>query len=440
MKKEMNYIRILIMMMALMFGAVSEAWADLTNSDIEIEVKPSNDAGTVTPSVNATTRVVTLTVTPVSGYYIKASDIVVEKLVNPDKANAPKRRVSEIADKIVGKMYSGSGRAEKDVISSVKYPNSAEYEFTIPADYDGAYVTATFHLEKEGDIIRITASTDLGTTPSMTANYVLVEDVSATVVNALYSAGTFTGTFEGEAQDDGSFPKITGLEHALFQKVNGGTVKNIMFDNVNISGGTNVGTVCNEAIGDSRIYNCGVLATGSTANTDEDGYTYLTACSSTVSGSDYVGSIVGLLDGTSRVINCFSYANVSGGTVGGIVGYNNVATTATNLKTMVMNCMFYGEVSGTSIAPIYNGNIITNDGDANGVNNFNYFRLESSYIENTTLTKVYNCALGAETRYLQRFEFFRHLLNSNRELAAWWATGSPDKNEGSRLLPICGKH
>ena len=429
MKKEMNYIRILIMMMALMFGAVSEAWADLTNSDIEIEVKPSNDAGTVTPSVNATTRVVTLTVTPVSGYYIKASDIVVEKLVNPDKANAPKRRVSEIADKIVGKMYSGSGRAEKDVISSVKYPNSAEYEFTIPADYDGAYVTATFHLEKEGDIIRITASTDLGTTPSMTANYVLVEDVSATVVNALYSAGTFTGTFEGEAQDDGSFPKITGLEHALFQKVNGGTVKNIMFDNVNISGGTNVGTVCNEAIGDSRIYNCGVLATGSTANTDEDGYTYLTACSSTVSGSDYVGSIVGLLDGTSRVINCFSYANVSGGTVGGIVGYNNVATTATNLKTMVMNCMFYGEVSGTSIAPIYNGNIITNDGDANGVNNFNYFRLESSYIENTTLTKVYNCALGAETRYLQRFEFFRHLLNSNRELAAWWATGSPDKKD-----------
>ena len=434
MKKEMNYIRVLIMITALMFGAAGEMLAQsfsFTDNDIAVTgngtAKLKTEGGIVTNDDG--THTVTLTIEPVEGYYIKASDIVVEKLVNPEKANAPKRRVSEIADKIVGKMYSGSGRAEKDVISSVKYPNSAEYEFTVPADYDGAYVTATFHLEKEGDIIRITASTDLGTTPSMTANYVLVEDVSATVVNALYSAGTFTGTFKGEAQDDGSFPKITGLEHALFQKVNGGTVKNIMFDNVNISGGTNVGTVCNEAIGDTRIYNCGVLATGSTANTDEDGYTYLTACSSTVSGSDYVGSIVGLLDGTSRVINCFSYANVSGGTVGGIVGYNNVATTASNLKTMVMNCMFYGEVSGTSIAPIYNGNIITNDGDANGVNNFNYFRLESSYIENTTLTKVYNCALGAETRYLQRFEFFRHLLNSNRELAAWWATGSPDKKD-----------
>ena len=435
MKKEMNYIRILIMITAMMFGAAGEMLAQsfsFTDNDIAVTgngtAKLKTEGGIVTNDDG--THTVTLTIEPGEDSYIKASDIVVEKLVNPDKANAPKRRVSEIADKIVGKMYSGSERTEAYVISSVKHPNSAEYEFTIPADYDGAYVTATFHLEKEGDIIRITASSDLGTTPSMTANYVLVEDVSATVVNALYSAGTFTGTFEGEAQDDGSFPKITGLEHALFQKVNGGKVKNIMFDNVNINGGTNAGAVCNEAIGDSRIYNCGVLATGSTANTDEDGYTYLTACSSTVSGSNYVGSIVGLLDGTSRVINCFSYANVSGGTVGGIVGYNNVATTATNLKTMVMNCMFYGEVSGTSsIAPIYNGNIITNDGDGNGVNNFNYFRLESAYIQNTDIDKVYNCALGAETRYLQRFEFFRHLLNSNRELAAWWATGSPDNKD-----------
>jgi len=107
---------------------------------------------------------------------------------------------------------------------------------------------------------------------------------------------------------------------------------------------------------------------------------------------------------------------------------------------MVMNCMYYGEVSGTSIAPIYNGEIITNvgDGENTGVSNFNYFRLESAYIQNTTLTKVYNCALGAETRFLQRFEFFRHLQNSHRELAAWWATGNyANKDEMAKwiLLP-----
>ena len=234
----------------------------------------------------------------------------------------------------------------------------------------------------------------------------------------------FTGTF------DGGMHTISNLGHALFNTVNGGMVKNVILDNVSISGGTNVGAICNEANGDTRIYNCGVLATGSTIKKDEDGYDHISSISSTISGSNYVGGIVGLLDGSSRVINCFSYANVSGGSyVGGIVGYNNVATTASNLKTMVMNCMFYGEVSGTSIAPIYNGEIITNDGDANGVNNFNYFRLESSYIQNTGITKVYNCALGAETRFLQRFEFFRHLLNSNRELAAWWATGDADNKD-----------
>jgi hypothetical protein len=265
------------------------------------------------------------------------------------------------------------------------------------------------------DFANFVANVKNGTTASKC--YKLETDVSGSGIDAITTA--FTGTF------DGGMHIISGLGHALFNSVNGGTVKNVILDNVSISSGTNVGAICNEATGASRIYNCGILATRSTAGTDDDGYTKITSCSSTISGSGYVGGIVGLLDGSSRVINCFSYANVSGGThVGGIVGYNNVATTANNLQTMVMNCMYYGEVSGSSIAPIYNGEIITNDGDANGVNNFNYFRLESSYIQNTEITKVYNCALGAETRFLQRFEFFRHLLNSNRELAAWWATGS----------------
>ena len=267
------------------------------------------------------------------------------------------------------------------------------------------------------DFTNFVTSVNNGTTAD--AYYKLATDVSASGMDAITTP--FTGNF------DGGMHIISNLGHALFNTVNGGTVKNVMLDNVTISSGTNVGAICNEATGDTRIYNCGVLATNSTVTTDEDGYTKITSCSSTISGSNYVGGLVGLLGGTSRVINCFSYANITGGAeVGGIVGHNNVATTAAadNLKTMVMNCMFYGEVSGTSIAPIYNGEIITNVGENTGVSNFNYFRLESDYIQNTAVTKVYNCALGAETRFLQRFEFFRHLLNSNRELAAWWASTS----------------
>ena len=211
---------------------------------------------------------------------------------------------------------------------------------------------------------------------------------------------------------DGNMHKISSVSAPLFTTLTG-TVKNVILDNVSINSGDsdgNTGAIACKANGAARIYNVGIL-------------------SGSVGGTSNTGGLVGFLDGSARVINCFSYANVSGGTVGGIVGYNNVATTATNLKTMVMNCMFYGEVSGSSIAPIYNGNIITNVGKNAGVSNFNYFRLESSYIQNTDITKVYNCALGAETRFLQRFEFFRNTLNSHRELAAWWATGSMDNKD-----------
>ena len=262
------------------------------------------------------------------------------------------------------------------------------------------------------------------------ACYKLEIDVSGSDVDAITTA--FTGTF------DGGMHTISGLGHALFNTVNGGVVKNVILDNVSISGGTTftvdetekvaIGAIANVAKGAARIYNCGILATNSTKQTNKDGYTEITSCSSSVGGTaDYVGGLVGFLDEEARVINCFSYANITGGTeVGGIVGRNNVVTTSANLQTMVMNCMFYGNItSGTSKAPIYNGEIISNVG-ATGVGNYNYFLADATY---TGGIDTHNCALMAEKRFLQRFEFFRLLMNSHRELAGWWATGSFSKTE-----------
>ena len=301
------------------------------------------------------------------------------------------------------------------------YENSEEAIRTINeglAEEDGAYLISSGNDFET--FVEMVLNNENG---EAAAHYKLMTDVSASGVDPITN---FTGTF------DGGMNTISNLGHALFNTVNGGVVKNVILDNVTISSGTNVGAICNEATGASRIYNCGILATNSSIEKDEDDYDHISSSSSTISGSGYVGGIVGLLDGSSRVINCFSYADVSGGSyVGGIVGYNNVATTASNLQTMVMNCMFYGEVSGGSIAPIYNGEIITNDGDDNGVNNFNYFWEGTSYVRNIN---VYNCALAAETRFLQRFEFYRHLLNSNRELAAWWATGTFSKTEMAKWV------
>ena len=339
----------------------------------------------------------------------------------------------------------GDGNQADPTSASTEYSgevtfNESDLPFTVKAiamasGYENSEVatkTIREELTPDGDgNYHITNQTDFETFVDMAssadgASYHYVLDANVTAVAEI--AEPFTGIF------DGNYHTITGLTNPFFNTVDGGTVKNVILDNVTISGGTNVGAICGVATGASRIYNCGVLATGSTVNTDENGYTFLTDCSSTISGSGYVGGIVGLLDGSSRVINCFSYADVSGGSeVGGIVGHNNVATTsaADNLKTMVMNCMFYGEVSGTSIAPIYNGTNIVNK-EANGVGNYNYFRLESSYVQPTGVT--YNCALGAETRFLQRFEFYRHLLNSHLELAGWWATGTYSKNDMAKWV------
>ena len=425
--KKGNMTRIIISaLMLFMFGA-GEAWANIS---VTIDPAALTNSNNITSSINQSTREVTLTVTPASNYYIKASDIEVEPLVDISKANSRgMRRAPRLASLIVGKMYEGS----KEVSITV---TGATYKFTLPENYDCAYVSATFR-SSEG-LIWITGSTT-SVTYDANGHYILRDDVNASVLENLGSQTTaFKGTFEGEAKADGTFPIISGLTQPLFATTDSATINNVMLDGVNITTtsytGTNVGAFVGGATGATRIYNCGILATGSTVEKDKDGYTKITSCSSTISGSGNVGGIVGLLDGSSRVINCFSYADVSGGSyVGGIVGYNNVATTsdADNLKTMVMNCMFYGEVSGDSIAPIYNGKIISNAGNK-GVGNYNYFRLEATYVQPTGVN--YNCALGAEDRYLQRFEFYRHLLNGHRELAGWWATDTFSKTEMAKWV------
>lgn len=207
---------------------------------------------------------------------------------------------------------------------------------------------------------------------------------------------------------DGNMHKISGKSAPLFTTLTG-TVKNIVLEDVSISGHDgNTGAITCTANGAARIYNVGIL-------------------SGSVGGTGNTGGLVGYLDGTARVINCYSYADITGGTtVGGIVGYNNVATTATNLKTMVMNCMFYGNITGgTTKSPVYGGKNINNN--QGGLNTFNYYSYEK--LTGGVSDDQYNCALAVEDKYLNRFEFYRLLLNSNKKLAAYYATGSAENGD-----------
>ena len=259
--------------------------------------------------------------------------------------------------------------------------------------------------------ISVWGQTDITSLSDITdpaGNYRLTSDVSA---SGHTSITTFSGTLEAAIDPTTKMPyRITDLDAPLFTTLTG-TVKNLVLEDVGISGSGDTGAIAATAEGTARIYNIGIL-------------------SGSVGGTGNTGGLVGLLDGTARVINCYSFADITSGTnVGGIVGYNNQTTTSANnnQKTMVMNCMFYGDLTGgTTKSPIYGGKIITNAGN-NGVGNYNYFRLEAPFVQPTGIT--YNCALGAEDRFLKRFEFYRLLLNSHRELAGWWATGTYSSSE-----------
>jgi hypothetical protein len=383
------------MLVALMAGATGNVWAvDLTGDDIIInkipaDTKDENDqpvvvAGTVVKSVSG--RVVTLTVTPKSGtdYQINEKMITVEPMVDP--AAAP-RRSSILAN----------------TIAVSRVGTTDDYTFTLPEQYSKANVTVRFFKSNaDVNVTQIFSLTDLQAI-SGSGSYEIVCDIDASGFNTIAS---FSGTLTAQAKADGTFPVIMNLTKPLFTTVDGAIINNVILDKVNINVTTsnaNVGAIVCEAKGASRIYNCGIL-------------------SGIVGGTKYVGGLAGLLNGTARVINCYSYANITGGThKGGIVGYNNVTSTQASLTTMVMNCMFYGDIAdgGTDRAPIYGGTEINNV--AGGMNTYNYYRYESPYSKNKKVNK-YNRALAMEEKFINRFERYRLLLNSNKKLAAKYAS------------------
>ena len=268
-----------------------------------------------------------------------------------------------------------------------------------------------------------TEITSLSQITAADGNYVITQDITG----GTPGVSSFSGTLEAAINSETHMPyRIKNLSAPLFTTLTG-TVKNLVFENVNITTGTDVGAVASYVQGTSSniacIYNCGIL-------------------SGSVSGSGNVGGLVGVLgqEGNTtatndncyaRVINCYSFADIEGGTTkGGIVGKNCFASTSSNIRTMVMNCMFYG--TGSGIYPIYGGEEISNK-DASKLNNYNYYCYENlptaniatKVVNNKTVTQ-FNCALSAEERFLNRFEFYRLLLNSTRELAAYYVDPNPE--------------
>ena len=254
---------------------------------------------------------------------------------------------------------------------------------------------------------------DVNNGTASSAFYKLCTNVSASEISAI--TRDFTGSFDGNSYI------ITGLTHPLFNTVDGGVVKNVTLKNVSIDSDLDtLGAIVCIAKGYSRIYNCGILP-------DNSGFPNGTH-PSVATGGNCAGGIVGSLRDDSRVINCYSYADVSAdNTASGIVGRNAYASTAAvtdgkyaNLRTAVVNCMFYGNITGgTNQYGVYGGSLITN-ATATGISSYNYYRSGTTFTTVSGEPTAYNCSFPAEERYLTQVEFHRSVLNSNRELCGWW--------------------
>ena len=321
----------------------------------------------------------------------------------------------------------------------IHYTTNGEHATSSSATYTGPFdkgsasairaiaTKAGYVNSSEAAILPPTEVSSSAEMTDMSGNYVLASNFSS---NA--SIGTSSNPFSGTI--DGNMVTLSGLNHPLVAYANGATIKNVMLKNVQISGSGNVGAIVGEASGYTRIYNCGILPSSNKYENE----------SSYVSSSDgYCGGLVGWLKDDSRVINCFSYANITGGsTVAGIVGYNDFASTAeesdgkyTKLKTAVVNCMFYGNITGgTTRYPVYGGEKILNN-TATGINNYDFYRAEANLGLADNDNSHYNCSWPAQEEYLTKYEYYRYLLNSNRELCGWWV-GAPSAPSGMLIADV----
>lgn len=179
----------------------------------------------------------------------------------------------------------------------------------------------------------------------------------------------FTGTFDGKNHKISNlYMKYLVDQIGLFGYIKDATIKNIIMENVDVSGNTYVGSVVGTAY-KSNLINIKVSGTvngknyvGGVSggyNPYIDNYIDNIANYSNVTGTTQVGGIVGRSTSYITISNSYNFGTISGAISGGLVGivalvYNN---------TSIRNCFNTGEVSGNTAGgmigniQIYNYNI-----------------------------------------------------------------------------------
>lgn len=213
-------------------------------------------------------------------------------------------------------------------------------------------------------------------------NCTLADDITLPVVTDGGSNWTpiqgYMGTFDGGGKTITGLTinKSTGSNVGLFASIaEGGTVKNLKLDDVDITAGSNVGAIAGQNRG--TIENCSV--SGSVTG---------------LSDNSYVGGIAGWhREGT--ITDCHSSATVEGITyIGGIAGQSNASITACYSTGSVTatknntNCSFAGGVvglnsNGAVLTACYATGNVKGDGEyVGGVVGYNSSTVTACYWDN----------------------------------------------------------
>ena len=192
---------------------------------------------------------------------------------------------------------------------------------------------------------------------------------------------TFKGNFNGNNKVISGLmvkdPWANGV--GLFGFVNGGTIRNLGVENVDIVGNFYTGVVAANLENNSVLSNC--YSTGSVNGTTFVGGIIGNAANSTVSncystcevnGANYVGGILGYML-SSSVSNCYSTGEINSATgSGGVVGISAISTVSNCIAlnpSVKVTGLGFGRVIGFDYFEGENVNIFTNNFAFNGLLN-----------------------------------------------------------------------
>lgn len=192
-------------------------------------------------------------------------------------------------------------------------------------------------------------------------NYQLTADITVT---APY-ANEFTGTFDGNGHTVTLDITSGSANTGLFKKLVGGaTVKNVITSGSITVNANNVGGITGVAdteLGAITISNCkneaaikGNKVVGGILGgcTEDDHALTISACANegNISGTRNIGGICGTLENAHFIKNCYNSGEVTGSTIGGILGRGARGYSSTTDTPILENCYNVGNIvySGTN--------------------------------------------------------------------------------------------